>query len=39
MKCKWITFGLLKSIEFRDNLYRELKKTPIDEEDYRNKKK
>ena len=26
-KCKWITFGLLKSIEFRDNLYRELKKT------------
>ena len=37
-KCKWITFGLLKSIEFRDNLYRELKKTPIDREDYRNKK-
>ena len=27
-KSKWITFGLLKSIEFRDNLYRELKKTP-----------
>ena len=37
-KCKWITFGLLKSIEFRDNLYRELKKTPIDRDDYRNKK-
>ena len=37
-KCKWITFGLLKSIEFRDNLYRELKKTPIDKDDYRNKK-
>ena len=37
-KCKWITFGLLKSIEFRDNLYRELKKTPIDMDDYRNKK-
>ena len=30
--------GLLKSIEFRDNLYRELKKTPIDKDDYRNKK-
>ena len=37
-KCKWITFGLLKSNEFRDNLYRELKKTPIDRDDYRNKK-
>ena len=37
-KCKWITFGLLKSIEFRDNLYRELKKTLIDRDDYRNKK-
>ena len=37
-KCKWITFELLKSIEFRDNLYRELKKTPIDRDDYRNKK-
>ena len=37
-KCKWITFWLLKSIEFRDNLYRELKKTPIDRDDYRNKK-
>ena len=37
-KCKWITFGLLKSIEFRDNLHRELKKTPIDRDDYRNKK-
>ena len=37
-KCKWITFGLLKSIEFRDNLYRELKKTPIDRDNYRNKK-
>ena len=37
-KCKWITFGLLKSIEFRDNLDRELKKTPIDRDDYRNKK-
>ena len=37
-KCKWITFGLLKLIEFRDNLYRELKKTPIDRDDYRNKK-
>ena len=33
-KCKWIIFGLLKSIEFRDNLYRELKKTPIHGEDY-----
>ena len=37
-KCKWITFELLKSIEFRDNLYRELKKTPIDRDDYRNEK-
>ena len=37
-KCKWITFGLLKSIEFRDNFYRELKKIPTDREDYRNKK-
>ena len=37
-KCKWITFGLLKSIEFRDNLYRELEETPIDRDDYRNKK-
>ena len=37
-KCKWITFGLLKSIEFRDNLYRELKKTPIHSEDYTKKK-
>ena len=37
-KCKWITFGLLESIEFSDNLYRELKKTPIDRDDYRNKK-
>ena len=36
-KCKWITFGLLKSIEFRDNLYRELKNTPIDRDDYKNK--
>ena len=37
-KCKWITFGLLKSIEFRDNLYRELKKTLIHSVDYMNKK-
>ena len=37
-KCKWITFGLLKSIEFRDNLYRELKKTPIHSDDYMNRK-
>ena len=37
-KCKWITFGLLKSIEFGDNLYRELKKTPIHSVDYMNKK-
>ena len=37
-KCKWITFGLLKSIEFRDNLYRELKNTPIHSVDYKNKK-
>ena len=38
MKYKWITFGILKLIEFRDNLYRELKKIPIDREDYMNKK-
>ena len=37
-KRKWITFGLLKSIEFRDNLYRELKKTAIGRDNYRNKK-
>ena len=37
-KRKCITVGLLKSIEFRDNLYRELKKTPIYCEDYMNKK-
>ena len=24
-KCKWITTGILKSIKFRDNLYRRLK--------------
>ena len=33
-----VTFGLLKSIEYRDNLYRELKNTPIHSEDYMNKR-
>ena len=38
-KCKWITFGLLESVELRDNLYRELIKTPICSENYMNKNK
>ena len=27
MKSKWITYGILKSIKFRDNLYKQLKLT------------
>ena len=30
----WITTGILKSIEFRDNLYKRLKLCPIDSLEY-----
>ena len=30
----WITTGILKSIEFRDNLYKRLKLCPIDSPEY-----
>ena len=33
-KCNWITTGILKSIKFRDNLYRRLKHTEINTEEY-----
>ena len=37
-KSSWITFGILKSIKYRDTLYKSLKKTEIDTEEYKNKK-
>ena len=30
----WITTGILKSIEFRDNLYKRLQLCPIDSPEY-----
>ena len=33
-KCNWITTGILKSIKFRDNLYRRLKHTEINTEEF-----
>ena len=35
---KWITYGLIRSIKYRDNLNLELKKLPSDTEDYAIKK-
>ena len=33
-KSNWITKGIIKSISFRDNLYKQLKATPIDTDEY-----
>ena len=33
-KSPWITFGILRSIKFRDNLYAKLKKAPPDSRNY-----
>ena len=33
-KTNWITYGILKSIKYRDKLYKTLRKTPHDTESY-----
>ena len=33
-KTKWITYGVLKSIKYRDKLYKTLRKTPHDTESH-----
>ena len=37
-KSKWITYGIIRSIKFRDNLYRRVKATSLNTDDYANKK-
>ena len=33
-KCDWITQGIIKSIQFRDNLYSKMKQTPSNTPSY-----
>ena len=37
-KSQWITSGIVKSISFRDNLYKKLKQTPQDSQNFQNLK-
>ena len=37
-KCLWITHDIIKSIKFRDNMYRQLKGTPPDSDLFKNLK-
>ena len=37
-KSKWITHGIIRSIKFRDNLYRRVKATSPNTDDDANKK-
>ena len=37
-KTNWITFGILRSIKFRDNMYRRLRQTPLNTIEYQNLK-
>ena len=31
---KWVTTGIIKSIKFRDKLYKQLKRIPVNSQEY-----